>query len=80
MVAEGVTVHVAPVELAQLPPLHAYAIAAGLQFAVRTAVAPDVIEDGAAVKVQVGASICAVTVTVEVTALPVPPALTPATE
>ena len=33
-------VHVCPVWLAQLPPVHAYDVAAGLQLAVRTSLAP----------------------------------------
>jgi hypothetical protein len=62
---------------AQLPPVQAYEVGELLQLTVSIDVPPLVIDAGVAVTVQTGTG--GSTVTVALAAVPVPPALTPAT-
>ena len=78
MVADGVTVQVTAVAPAQFPPVHTKEVAVGMQLAVRVDDAPAVMDAGVATSVHTG--LAGVTATVALTAVPVPPAFTPATE
>lgn len=76
--AVGVTVQVAVVLVAHVPPVQTNEVAAGVQVEVRVDVPPVTIVAGDALNVQLGTGV--VTVTVAPTlAAPVPPAFTPAT-
>lgn len=78
MEAVGVTVQVAVVLVAHVPPVQTNEVAAGVQVEVRVDVPPVTIVAGDALNVQLGTGV--VTVTVAPTlAAPVPPAFTPAT-
>ena len=74
---DGVTVQVAAVVPAQVPPVHANVIAPGLQLAESVELLPTTIDAGLAVKVQVGGCVAGVTVTVADAVLPAPIPLVP---
>ncbi|OGA69054.1 MAG: hypothetical protein A3G81_33630 [Betaproteobacteria bacterium RIFCSPLOWO2_12_FULL_65_14] len=77
VVAEGMTVQLAPVVPTQVPPVHDKEVPAGLQLAVRVVGPLTSNIDLVAVSVHVGNG---ATVTVTLTGTPVPPLLISATE
>jgi hypothetical protein len=78
VVAVGVTVQVAVVLVAHVPPVQTNEVAAGEQDEVKVDVPPEAIVAGDALKVQLGTGVVTATVATALTA-PVPPAFTPAT-
>jgi hypothetical protein len=73
----GATVQVAAIVPAQVPPVHTYELAVGLQLAVRVALPPGAMEAGLRVNAHTGLG--GSTVIVALDGAPVPPAFFPAT-